>query len=257
MSQDPFEEFEFRPITEGLGFHKKSDNNLLPKSEELNKSTPASPPLIELPATQKILKSPSLSPSVDFNSSVDDVLETLKAKRQKLNFEETKQTQTVPSQPKVTLSEKASQKVISKTSNWVPSQPELSAIILDGMLIVAGVLACLIAFILTTRVDLLSEIKTLPTESVILLTYMSFSLVTFIYTLVCRLFMMQTAGEWVTDQKILPNHSQGSWSLASRLIFRSLLPLVTLFIFLPLVTKFLGYDLTGKISGASLYKEKL
>ncbi|MCS6837392.1 MAG: hypothetical protein NZ480_00975 [Bdellovibrionaceae bacterium] len=45
MTQDPFEEFEFKPITDGLGFHgKKKKAQIMASVDDNGTMTPSIPP---------------------------------------------------------------------------------------------------------------------------------------------------------------------------------------------------------------------
>lgn len=249
MSQDPFDEFEFKPITEGLGFHKKNQKNETPVTLPPLLSNPA----VEMPLTQKRstpqLKRQNTTTAVAPTShletqiQVDDVLESLKNKRQKLNFEEK------IALPKVN----PPQKLVTYTS----SLPDFSAIILDTMLVVAGVLASLISIILTLKVDLLAWGQSMPRWELALSGYFLFSTVTIIYTLVTRLFMGHTAGEWVTDQVIQHRKGQLGFKFFTALLVRNACQILTGFIILPILSITFGKDFAGHLSGAHLNKEKL
>jgi hypothetical protein len=239
MSQDPFEEFEFKPITEGLGFHKRKDP--IREQPETSAST-----------TLKMSSTPELNrPSIEMpitHSTVDSVLDSIKTKRKPLSFEE----------PKVTGSVK---QVVSKVTptqskSWEPSLPDISAMILDGMLVLAGVLATLILTILTTHADLIAWSRQMGTFELIFSLYGLFGAISFIYTTTCRTFLGFTAGEWVTDQVITTNSGRGFKTLFA-IMGRSILNIVTLFITLPILSNAIGQDLAGQISGARLSKEKL
>lgn len=250
MSQDPFDEFEFKPITEGLGFHKKTQKSETPTPLPSLLSSPS----VEMPLTQKRIPAPSPVKSSTPNSmtapkhletqvQVDDVLESLKNKRQKLNFEEK------IAQPKTNPA--------PKVITYLASLPDFSAIILDTMLVVAGVLASLISVILTLKVDLLAWGQAMPQWELALSGYLLFSTVTTIYTLVTRLFMGHTAGEWVTDQVIQPTQGQSSFKFFTALLVRNISQILTGFIILPILSITFGKDFAGHLSGARLNKEKL
>jgi hypothetical protein len=242
VSQDPFEEFEFRPITEGLGFHRRKEavKELEPSHPQVTKTSgstlhvtntkDSNPPTIEMPIT---------------NSTVDSVLESLKAKRKPLTFEEPKLKEQIKPSPKVT-----------PTKSWEDSLPDISAIILDGMLVLAGVLASLIVTILTTQADLIAWSKYMGPLELSLSLYGLFAAVTFIYTTVCRSFLGFTAGEWVTDQ-VITTRSPGGFRFLSAVMTRALLNIATFYVTLPLLSNALGQDLAGQLSGARLSKEKL
>jgi len=236
MSQDPFEEFEFKPITEGLGFHKRKDpiqESGVTKSTITQITSDANRPSIEMPIT---------------HSTVDSLLDSMKAKRRPLNFEEPQKTENIkPLSPKVTP---------PKSKSWEASLPDISAIILDAMLVLAGVLATLIVTILTTQADLIAWSREMGTIELVLSVYGLFASISFIYTTTCRTFLGFTAGEWVTDQVITTNSGRGFKTLFA-IMGRSALNILTLFVTFPIISITMGQDLAGQLSGARLSKEKL
>ena len=80
---DIMDEFEFKPLTEGLGFHNKSKKPEMPPAAKVMESplpriTAAAPPLGTIP------RRPSVSPGFNENlptTTVDEILKTLNAKK--------------------------------------------------------------------------------------------------------------------------------------------------------------------------------
>ena len=151
---DPFEEFEFRPINEGLGFHRKGkatttmsttpmgtmDLPTIAQPRAAQNTKPTSPfqtPLPRHDGTQK--KSTFQIPTVEDDSiakaqtAVNEILKTLNHKRQ-LDF----------------ASDTEKQKIQLKKS-----KPQLFAAILDSMLIIAAFLMTLILMLSITKVDMI------------------------------------------------------------------------------------------------------
>jgi hypothetical protein len=171
------------------------------------------------------------------NSTVDSVLDSLKAKRKPLTFEE----------PKVK---------VTPAKSWEASLPDLSAIVLDAMLVLAGVLATLIVTILTTQADLIAWGKNMSILELSLSLYGLFGVVSFVYTTICRTFLSFTAGEWVTDQ-VITTRSRGGFHFLRAVMARSILNIATFYVTLPMLSNAIGQDLAGQLSGAQLSKEKL
>ena len=170
-NNDPFEEFQFRPINEGLGFHRKNKKEgsslatstskgatseptgaqtmkALTKSAPVNNSitlkaeSPFQAPLPRTndPSIINKKSQPQISvPVIEDHSisqaqtAVNEILKSLNQKRQ-LDFAEETQKQ------------KAQLKA---------SKPQLFATVLDGMLILAAFLMSLILMLTITKVDLL------------------------------------------------------------------------------------------------------
>jgi len=244
VSQDPFDEFEFRPITEGLGFHKRKESiaePALPTKPQVTKIVVNSIKGRE-PATQA---RPTIEMPIT-NSTVDSVLDSLKTKRNALNFEESRTTEPL----------KGIFQKVAPTKAWEASLPDISAIILDSMLVLAGVLASLIVTILITQADLIAWGKQLSIVELTASLYALFASISFIYTTVCRTFLGFTAGEWVTDQAITTRSKTGFKFLGS-MMARSALNIVTFYVTLPMLSNAMGQDLAGQLTGAQLSKEKL
>ena len=226
------------------------------------------PPAIEMPVTKNTLRATTPAPTNVTKTTttttaattavtattpsplprpqsqqVDEVLESLKQQRQKLQFEEKR----VPT----------STESIPKSLKFKPSTPDLSALILDSMLTVAGVLGCLISVILTTRADLVTWAQSMPALELGAMTYGLFALVSFLYTFVSRVFMGYTAGEWVTDQKVVTQSPTLNFKGLMQLMGRSLTPILTGFVIIPTVSMAFGKDFAGQLSGACLVKEQL
>lgn len=268
-NNDPFEEFQFRPINEGLGFHrknKKDTNNSTLKvaagiattnsaktnatATTLNSHTSSiktdSPFQSPLPRTNDALNpskkiQPQIQvPVIEDNSisqaqtAVNEILKSLNQKRQ-LDFSE----------------ETEKQKMQAK-----PSKPQPFAAVLDGMLILAAFLMSLILMLTITKVDLVYNLTN--TESsvwIYIATASLFATVTFIYMVVNRAFLGYTPGEWAFDQICGTISDRKNLMYIPRTIFRTALVILTGFIVLPVLSYLFNKDIAGKISGVMLYKK--
>lgn len=251
---DPFEEFEFKPITEGLGFHNKKNTTPAPKRDQdfsfieetiTEKNQPSSAFLVKSPLPRE-----SATDSNKFRmreeqshnrttETVDEILRTLNEKK-KYDFKETSQSlrnETAPIQFKI-------------------SYFELSAALLDMMLVTAGFLISMIVLLVVTKVDLISNLMNPDDGGEIYLgTIGLFAAITWIYLVVNRIFIGCTAGEWVFDQQVGKDQEIGSASYSLKIAFRSLLVIATGFITLPALSMIFGSDLTGKLTGTQIYKK--
>lgn len=224
-----FDEFEFKPLTEGLGFHKKSQNkedDFTPLS--VNKGSKLSSPL---PRKNQSDIAP-LIPA----TTVDQILKSLNDKK----LPEIKEpiTQATPSQQ-------------YKSSYW-----DLSAFLLDLMLVLAINLSCLIVLLVTTKVDLFTNLFNPDPERWIYLSLLSlFAGSTWIYLVLNRLFLGYTPGEWVFDQRIGRPEETGSALYSLKIAARSTLVLVSGFIVFPILSFFAGKDILGQLTGTQLVKK--
>lgn len=247
---DPFDEFEFKPLTDGLGFHKK-------KAATANSQTTASIPqtatstrratfeeeAIEnlLPPLPRKNSSTETTPTQDnSNSTVDEILKTLR-QNQRLDFDTTKRT---------------TKKTATTAEEYVLTNWNFSSTFLDSMLIVASSLLCMIILLVITKADLIANL-TQPDEAglIYLSTLAMFAGVTFIYMTVNRVFMGATPGEWAFDQRIGKPEEMTSPYYVLKVIARSLIVMATGFVVMPVLSLIMGRDVAGSITGASLYRK--
>lgn len=242
MGMDPFDEFEFKPLTDGLGFHQKKQqaattvtpNRTLDFVEDLTDS-PLRPPL-----PRQARKTPAAETKAPAPSPVDDILKTLHQNR-KLEIELDRKHRTELRQP--------------KTETWKTAAPSLAAAVLDGMLILAAGLLCMIVMLMVTKVDLIRNLSNPDTEGLVYLsTAALFVGVTFIYMLLNRVFLGFTPGEWAYDLRVGTPADQTHGLYVIQILFRQVLVTVTGFVVLPALGAIMGRDLTGRLTGAPLMK---
>lgn len=224
------DDFQFKPLTEGLGFH--------PKKQVEYKSEPKVEPKVELRMKPSILdtplprprpiETPKLNPT---NVAVDGLLKNLQDKNKSLKFEDKSKTQ----------------------SPFIHTYPSLAAGFLDMLLIISLSLFYMMAMTFTLKMDLI-RILADGSEDVILATAALFIGVGFTYYLAQRLILGFTVGEWAYEQRLgLPEEFKQGYSL--RVLFRLGLHLITGIILIPLISWALERDLAG-ISGLSTYKHR-
>ncbi len=257
---DPFEEFEFKPLTDGLGFHKKKSPTPEPtlnrkearsekqsyflqdKGLDLIEDTAIDPLRSPLPRKKHssnplILTTPP-NKSSDA-SAVDEILKTLQNNRR---FEIANEKTKVLSGPR---------KETYKLSYW-----SFSAALLDGMLITAASLLCMIILLVITKVDLMSNFMRPDAEGMIYFATTSiFVLITSVYLLINRIFLGCTPGEWAFDQTLGKPEDVGTTNYSLRVVLRTVVTVLTGFVTLPLLSLLLQKDLSGQITGLCLYKK--
>lgn len=248
-NNDPFEEFEFRPINEGLGFHRKQKNNFTISNNTASNisSTSTSTNLFETPLPRNDFRSESLRsgtkkslqvPNIEDDSiakaqtAVNEILKNLNHKRQTDFIYETEK-----------------QKVALKKS-----KPFLLAATLDAMLISAAFLMSMIAMLSVTKVDLFLNLSHSATSRfVYIATAGLFFTITFIYMVISRTFSGCTPGEWAFDQLCGNDPKMSSIAYIPRVVLRTLLVMLTGFITMPLLSYLFNKDYAGELSGISLY----
>ncbi|MBX3034420.1 MAG: RDD family protein [Bdellovibrionaceae bacterium] len=263
MGTDPFEEFEFKPLTEGLGFHQTKNQNPVvpppaaktpaPTSNNLNSrgigfSEEETVNPLKSPLPRRELKNPGVS-AADMSalttpsaSAVDDILNTLHQNR-KMEIEMDRRHRQELRNPK-------------KTETWKPSAPKFSPMLLDGMLITAASLLCMIIMLIITRVDLIANLTKPDSEGfVYMATAALFAGVTFIYVVVHRAFLGFTPGEWAYDLRLGKPEEQNQGLFALKVVGRQVVLTVTGLFLLPLIGLVMGKDVAGALSGTQLMRK--
>lgn len=252
-NNDPFEEFEFRPINEGLGFHRKQKNNFSISNTSASSitsnttSTMTSANLFEAPlprndSRSESLRSPSKKslqvPNIEDDSiakaqtAVNEILKNLNHKRQTDFIYETEK----------------------QKSALKKSKPFILAATLDAMLISAAFLLSMIAMLSVTKVDLFLNLSHSATSRfVYIATAGLFFTITFIYMVISRTFSGCTPGEWAFDQICGNDPKMAAMNYIPRVVLRTLLVMLTGFITLPLLSYLFNKDYAGELSGINLY----
>lgn len=255
---DPFEEFEFKPITDGLGFHRnqktlrneapKASAKTIPDFSESVKESLFSTPLPSKKSTSDLYNERTVLSQNQTHDIVDEILKNIETSKQK-----------VPPSFQVAKSES---KVITSNANKVepvykPSGPVLTAMFLDLMLVTASTLLFLVALLAITKIDLLQNIKNPDDQgSVYISLFLLFSCVNFIYYIVFRSFIGYTPGEWAYDQKIQIRGGKVDFFTLTKITLRSILIFVSGGILIPLVSWAFGKDLIGEFLDLPLVRRK-
>lgn len=286
VENDPFEEFEFKPITEGLGFHSQS-KNAAAKAETTASAAKVEPKIDAKPDLKYEARRASAEQAArNEKNFVDDLLDLNSLETGKLDqpllrtplLKRAAPTPTTPEAPaaptpKVDELLKGLQK-----QNWDfkdgkatarqslkappeyvyrPSGYDLSAVVLDTMLVVAAFLGCLIILLMVTQIDLVAAITTASTGVLALTLGSLFATICWVYLCVNRLFLGSTPGEWVFDQRLGPAEAQGTARFAWKAILRSTLILATGVVVLPVISLVARRDLLGRWMGLELHQKNL
>lgn len=255
---DPFDEFEFKPLTDGLGFHKKkpaasskdqtkaetlSKNLMKDQGLELIEETSTDPLRPPLPRKKNsvIPQAPGSLTEVggDGSAAVDEILKTLQ-KNRRFEFDKAAQK----------ISQTTAKEEYKKTT-W-----SFSASLLDGMLILAASLLCMIILLVVTKADLIGNLTNPDTQGMVYIATISlFAMVTFTYMTFNRYFVGFTPGEWAFDQRIGKPEELEKVSFCFKVIARTLLVMITGFIVMPILSVLFNKDVAGSITGAQLYKK--
>lgn len=239
------DEFQFRPLTEGLGFHRKSSETsgettfkknvtssvevttLLPRKGMGNKTAFSSD------LTQK-----NSHTAVQTNNTVDEILKTLSQKKN-LDFIDQK-------------------KFLNETQPLVysPSSFDLAAGLLDGMLITAATLLCLIILLVITRVDLFANLSHPDSQGLLYMSLVALIAgISWIYLVGNRIILGFTPGEWVFDQRLGKPEQLGSSDYSLKIAARATAVIATGFFLFPLFSILFNSDFLGKFLGVELMKQ--
>jgi hypothetical protein len=253
---DNFDEFEFKPITEGLGFHKKNQKPKLDLSDTLKgKSMPNAPGSRMGQSQFSKVAEEKIAPGADPRSPQPTRPSTRsQTPAQQTNLQRPRQPQYQINQTEFIEEPKATpqsrrQFIKEEISVALPS------IFFDSIVIVGLTGLFLFATFLIARVDPINVIKMIPNDP---MTAMGVGVLVFSliqgYLLVSRAFFGSTLGEWAFEIEVGTPEEQMSALYPIRILWRSALTTVTGLILLPLISLALGQDIGGKLSGINLYR---
>lgn len=242
---DPFEEFQFRPLTEGLGFHGKTPKPT-PKPEvkatapavaEMA-SEPRSPSIQDLPTFKAPLPRKDSKKEVPAPKKSDELLQSLQQKP--WDFKE---------------SEAKTARAQAEVARAAIANYDLSAMILDSMLLIAGFLTCLIVLLMVTKVDLIANLSSTDEGSALGASLAGlFLFLTWSYLVLSRTFLGATPGEWVFDQRMGVASDVGTLRYVGLTLLRSTIVIVTGLILMPILSLIMGRDVLGRWLGLELHK---
>lgn len=277
---DPFEEFEFKPITDGLGFHRnqqplnekaatQATNTTPTKKSAMASSAAASAhqtaqALFSTPLPNKKSNTPINTFDVDGLDSdtsyqarssaaqgqthdiVDEILKNIETSKQKAS-----QQLEIPKNQVTKI-------ITSKVeATYKASGPLITAMFLDLMLVTASTLLFLVALLAITKIDLLLNIRNPDDQGAVYLSlFLLFCSVGFIYYTTFRAFLGYTPGEWAYDQKIQVRGDKVDFFALTKIALRSILILVTGGVTLPLISWAFNRDFLGEFLDLPLVRRK-
>lgn len=285
-NMDPFDEFEFKPLTEGLGFHKKAVNLkegldasgvLDDELRDIPNSVPQS--LLDTPAAQKnksnrfedvlsALEKAPLHRNVDLDFTETFARET--PTQSPFPRQEAFRQPTEPAAPAPAPAARITKKTAAPTvgarrgSAEAPAPARklsaatisLPSAVLDLVIVVAIALVFMVSLLTITKVDLNVVIKNLSNDVMIQISLGAmFLAVMQMYVVISRSFFGRTLGEWTFDLQVGRDNEQKFESYPLRIILRSFIVTLTGLIFLPLVSALIRRDVAGGISGVRLYRQ--
>lgn len=259
---DSNEEFEFKPLTEGLGFHSKKIDlaNEVKKSKlvsemvsnKIAKEVQPMPSVAfeESKVSEKVIKSPLPRPEAIQNKKapdkdvIDELIESFKKPAK--SFVEEKKADVIfdkiPTEVK---------------NNGIKTAWALAPFLVDLMMVSAFFLIGLIISLYVTKVDIIdftmSSLKNI--ENMMVLPAIMLMMI-FMYVLLTRIFIGGTLGEMVFDMQLGTSKDQKSAVYGFKVLARLVLVIMTGFATLPLLSWIFRTDLSGKILRLPLVKKK-
>jgi hypothetical protein len=293
---DPFDEFEFKPLTDGLGFHKKTsslkehvkatglmDEHLqeLPTNaprftEDLVPKKPMSfeDVITSLEKTPKKANSMSGKSFLEFSEPLPRARESMKTMEIEMPRTPTAPVQSpFPSQdlfrqPPATLKRTPSQKDLSNVGTrrgaadspqgrLVATSASVPSALLDFVVVTAIALIFLAVALTITKTDLGFALRAMQSDRWTGLSGLAmFVAILQMYLIVARAFYGQTLGEWTFDVQLGRKEDQQDTLYPVKVMCRSAILTVTGLVILPLFSLILQQDLVGNIVGVHLYQQR-
>ena len=262
MSNDPFEEFEFRPINEGLGFHRKQKAQSSGAQFDSGFTTTRTLPRTENPPTFTTPKPQSSSSSTMFTTPLPRHENTSRTAFNIPSIEDDSiaKAQTAVNEILKNLNQKRQMDFVNETEkhkmDLKKSKPIFFAATLDGMLISAAFLLSMIIMLTVTKIDLFLNLSRSETASPIYIATLGlFMSVTFVYMIVNRTFLGYTPGEWAFDQRCGTPAQMQSLTYVPRLALRTIIVMATGFVISPLLSYLFNKDVAGQMTGVILFRK--
>jgi hypothetical protein len=273
-TNDPFEEFEFKPLTSGLGFHKNESQKFSAqpmsskvefKSSHLTfDTTPQTTPV-----TGGISTSTQTTNSVPTGFNLQSPLPRTNfpaAKKPAINVPTIEDDSITKAQSAVneilkSLNQKKQQEEAlsrnAKKLEWKSATPSIAAGFLDTMLIAAFFLLSLIAMLTITKIDLIANLSQPdPQYLVFWATASLLGGIQLIYYVSCRAFLGATPGEWAFDQRCGNELQLASPTYVLRVAGRALFNAATGFVLMTLISKIVRFDVLGLLTGLQIQRQK-
>lgn len=275
IMNDPFDEFEFKPLTSGLGFHKESTST--------KASTPSVASKVEFKSSHLTFDTPATttaaSTSVNtttpagFNlnsplprTATQTTTTTNTQRKASINVptiedDSISKAQTAVNEILKNLNQKKQQEEAlarnTRRPEWIAAVPSVSAGFLDTMLIAAFFLLSLIAMLAITKIDLIANISNPDPQYLIYWATLSLlGGIQIIYYVACRAFLGCTPGEWAFDQRCGNELQQASSTYVLRVAARSVINVATGFVLMTLISLVLRFDVLAAVTGTQIQKQK-
>lgn len=282
IMNDPFDEFEFKPLTSGLGFHKESTSTKASTPPVSSKVEFKSSHLtFDNQATTTASTSVNTTTPAGFNlnsplpraaytdqsrAAAQTTTNTNTQRKASINVptiedDSISKAQTAVNEILKNLNQKKQQEEAlarnTRRTEWIAAVPSLSAGFLDTMLIAAFFLLSLIAMLAITKIDLIANISNPDPQYLIYWATLSLlGAIQIIYYVACRAFLGCTPGEWAFDQRCGNELQQASSTYVLRVAARSVINVATGFVLMTLISLVLRFDVLAAVTGTQIQKQK-
>ncbi len=291
MDQDQNEDFEMRPITAGLGFHKRPVSlrehvaNSGMAQQNMRRSLP-------VPPAEEMLEAPKGRTSKEIIAELHRALEPKAAGREATAASQVKLSEALPreqrdlprNRPEINIQRERNSNPVDKidfqipdkkmreantvgtrrgahdglTNPLTPVSVSFASLALDGMIVMAIALIFLVSLVTVTGINLNSVIHSARTEfaaqlSLIVMYFAVFEM----YMIVARSFYGRTIGEWTFDLQLGDDKQIQRAYYPALVLWRSVLNLITGLVVLPLVSLVLRRDFAASFTGLQLYRKNV
>lgn len=288
---DPFDEFEMKPLTSGLGFHKKAVNlgeevkKAKLTEDTVRRSVPSSPPedLLDVEAQKATdtldellasLKMPEETINEKIESRLPDleISEPLPRKDLKRRALDIEPAIDPISQPEIgfedeTIVEEAPRlrhSVGTRRSGHsspigrlVARPMSFASATLDSLVVLALSLVFLLSLLLVTKVNLLTVYRNAQNDFLTQLSVVALYLAVMqIYVVISRSFFGKTLAEWTFDLQMGDDEQQKKAIYPLLILWRSLVVTLTGVVILPLLSFITRKDIASYFTGLQLYRKK-
>jgi hypothetical protein len=289
---DQFDEFEIKPLTAGLGFHKKpvslkdhvakaglsrektarmptapaytgdamgapgADNKPRSKEQILSEIKEALKP-IQKPTQRMTETLPRGPEDVRATSEIEVPKPSTRTPMDIVNFEipSASINDTTLSKPSIGARRGGHD---TKIRELVPVPFSLASTILDGIIVLAFSLIFMMSLVFVTGVDLVAVISSASREIAAQLSLGVLYLAVWqMYVVVARSFFGATLGEWTFDMQLGDKTQMAETLYPAKVLLRSFAIMLTGFILLPVLSLLSRRDLASKVSGLQLYRRNV
>jgi hypothetical protein len=257
------DEFEFKPLTEGLGFHKKvvdlredpvpsvaqSTTGILPKPKNPERQSAA---LMANSSSEKTPAQPARNPAASASG-----FHPAGARPASTAWKPALEKQTILEKPTAVATNVTTPSPEARPLLLKPVAVSWPASIFDSTMILGLALLFSAVVFAVTRIDLADFFEMLRTDGASqFATALLLLAVLEIYFVACRSFFGKTLGEWAFEYRLGTPAQQSRAAYPLKVAWRALLVAVTGFIVLPLISTFSKRDVTGILTGVSLYSDQ-